>query len=70
MDVFDVDPLFCDPVPCTSSPTSNGDYSLHEHSPALPDGNECGVLIGALGHGCGPVSVEPETWAGIKARYR
>jgi hypothetical protein len=70
IDVFDVDPLFCDPVPCTSSPTSNGDYSLHEHSPALPDGNECGVLIGALGQGCGPVSVEPETWAGIKARYR
>jgi len=64
-DNFSADPLFCDP--------DNGDLTLHADSPCLPgnhpEGADCG-LIGAFGQGCGPVSVEPETWAGIKARYR
>jgi hypothetical protein len=62
---FSADPLFCD--------ADLGDFTLSSASPCLPgnhpDGVDCG-LIGAFGQGCGPVSVEPETWAGIKARYR
>jgi len=62
---FSADPLFCGP--------KNGDFTLSGQSPCLPgnhpDGADCG-LIGAHGQGCGPVSVEPETWAAIKARYR
>jgi hypothetical protein len=60
-----VDPFFCDPV--------LGDFSLRSDSPCLPgnhpDGADCG-LIGAFGQGCGPISVESETWARIKERYR
>jgi hypothetical protein len=62
---FSADPFFCDP--------DNGDFTLSAQSPCLPgnhpDGVDCG-LIGAFGQGCGPVSVEQETWAVIKARYR
>jgi hypothetical protein len=62
---FSADPLFCD--------AEGGDFTLSAESPCLPgnhpDGVDCG-LIGAFGQGCGPVSVEQETWAGIKARYR
>ena len=61
-DNFFVDPLFCDPA--------NGDYGVDAASPALPANNECGVLIGALGQGCGPIRVERKSWAGIKALYR
>ena len=38
------DPIFCDLNP--------DDYRLFTHSPCLPEHNECGVLIGALGAGC------------------
>jgi predicted outer membrane repeat protein len=59
---FSADPLYCDP--------DNGDFTIQSASPCAPPGaTGCG-LIGALPVGCGPVSVEPETWAGIKARYR
>jgi hypothetical protein len=36
----------------------------------LPGNNTCGIQIGAFGTGCGPVSVEPSSWGGIKALYR
>jgi predicted outer membrane repeat protein len=69
---FGADPRFCDPRPC-GSPTTDGNHSLNADSPCLPgshpDGVDCG-LIGAFGQGCGPISVEQKTWAGIKARYR
>jgi predicted outer membrane repeat protein len=62
---FSADPLFCDP--------SSGDFTLAADSPCLPGnhptGWDCG-LIGALGEGCGPVSLTPQTWARVKARYR
>jgi hypothetical protein len=62
---FSADPLFCDP--------EAGDFTLHSSSPCLPgnhpDGADCG-LIGALGQGCGPVSVERESWGRIKGMYR
>ena len=62
---FSADPLFCAP--------EQGDFTLSSQSPCLPgnhpDGVDCGV-IGALGEGCGPASIDAESWAGIKSRYR
>ena len=59
---FEADPLFCDP--------ENGDFTLSSQSPCLPPASgDCG-LIGALGKGCGPVSIRPESWGRIKELYR
>jgi hypothetical protein len=38
-------PVFCDPAA--------GDFSLAADSPCLPENNDCGVLMGAFGMGCG-----------------
>jgi hypothetical protein len=58
----EVDPLFCD--------VSSNDFTVAQDSPALPAySNGCGQ-IGALGQGCGPVSVEARSWGSIKAGYR
>lgn len=46
------DPLFCGPLSSTEAPITGGDYSLTSGSPCLPGGNQCGLLIGALGEGC------------------
>lgn len=58
-----VDARFCD--------AEGGDLHLQWGSPCLPAGSpDCG-LIGALGFGgCGTVSVEPQSWARVKAWYR
>lgn len=40
------DPIFCNLL-------DPDDYHLFTHSPCLPEHNECDVLIGALGPGCG-----------------
>jgi hypothetical protein len=57
-----IDPVFCDP--------ENGDVTLSPLSPCLPPNSlGCG-LIGALGEGCGVVSIRPESWSVIKSRYR
>jgi len=40
------EPFFCD--------ASADDYSLASISPCLPEHNECGLLMGALGEGCTP----------------
>lgn len=57
-----VDPLFCNP--------QDVDFTLRPGSPCLPEGSlGCG-LIGALGEGCGTVSVAPTTWGQLKAAYR
>jgi predicted outer membrane repeat protein len=62
---FSLDPLFCD--------AAAGDLTLSSESPCLPgnhpDGADCG-LIGALGQGCGTVSVESKSWGEIKGLYR
>jgi len=42
-------PLLCD--------TANGDFRLSTSSPCMPANNDCGVLIGALGGGCGDCCV-------------
>jgi hypothetical protein len=47
-----------------------GNYTLAQNSPMLPGNNPCAAQIGAFGQGCGPVSVEPSSWAGIKTLYR
>jgi hypothetical protein len=60
-DVF-VDPLFCDP--------EIGDWTLRVGSPCLPEGSGGCGLIGALGQGCGTVSVTPISWGRIKELYR
>jgi hypothetical protein len=59
---LNADPLFCDPL--------NGDFSLAAGSACLPQNNAWGLQIGAFGQGCDPVSLTPDTWARIKARYR
>ncbi|MBZ0172453.1 MAG: hypothetical protein K8E66_08745, partial [Phycisphaerales bacterium] len=56
------DPPFCDP--------DHDDYTLQGTSPCLPELSlGCG-LIGALGQGCGTVSLTPETWGRIKSGFR
>ena len=55
------DPLHCGP--------ETGDLTLDASSPCLPPNNECGVLMGAYGQGCGTVSLTPRTWSAIKASY-
>jgi hypothetical protein len=57
-----IDPDFCDP--------ENADLTLSPLSPCLPPNSlGCG-LIGALGEGCGIVSIAPESWSLIKSKYR
>ncbi|MBZ0269399.1 right-handed parallel beta-helix repeat-containing protein [bacterium] len=57
-----VDPQFCDP--------DNGDYTLMATSPCLPALSLGCDLIGALGQGCGTVSLTPESWGRIKSGFR
>lgn len=58
------DPLFCD--------AGDGDFSLCSNSTCLPDSNEWGELVGALGEGCGPCysAVTETSWGSIKAMFR
>jgi hypothetical protein len=63
------DPRFCEPDLCTSSPTAAGDYHLDAASPCLPTASPCGLLIGALGQGCGSVPTSRSSWGAIKARF-
>lgn len=62
---FSADPLFCN--------SNADDFTLSANSPCLPgnhpDGASCGV-IGAFEEGCKAVSIEPESWGKVKARYR
>jgi hypothetical protein len=56
------DPIFCDPAV--------DDFTVHENSPAAPDHpSGCGGR-GAYPVGCSAVSVDPESWTRVKARYR
>lgn len=64
------DPLFCDPMACSAAPSTGGLYTLRTDSPCLPANSPCGLLIGALGLGCGPIGIEPLTWGEIKSRFR
>lgn len=47
---FTAHPRFCD--------LAVGLLTLGSNSPCLPENNACGTLVGALGEGCGAVSVE------------
>jgi hypothetical protein len=46
------------------------DFRVAANSPNLPENNPYGVLLGALGKGCGPILRTQETWGKIKSRYR
>lgn len=54
---FAADPEFC---------TSLDEWTLDAVSPCLPDSNECGVLIGALGQGCAVVAVPDDGTPGTR----
>ena len=43
-DNFSLDPLYCT--------LGNENYSLSEQSPCMPDNNDCGLQVGAVGIGC------------------
>jgi predicted outer membrane repeat protein len=61
---MNVDPLFCD--------YQSRDLTLCEDSPCLPENNDWGELVGALGAGCEPCNtvVQRASWGAIKALYR
>jgi hypothetical protein len=56
------DPQFCDPT--------SDDFALHSSSPGAPGGTSGCGSIGALGVGCGSVSIERMSWGRIKDQYR
>lgn len=51
------DPLFCDPPFCGDLDIDPSTLRVDASSPALPENNACGVLIGALGVGCPPADL-------------
>ena len=54
---FSLDPYFCDEM--------NDDFHLAGISPCMPDNNECGEQIGALGFGCDePTDINDDTGEG------
>jgi hypothetical protein len=58
---FFTDPLFCD--------LASLDLDLHSDSPCAPENSGGCGLIGALPVGCGPVTVDDESWGRIKGLY-
>ena len=50
-DSFSADPIYCDP--------ERDDYAVAEQSPCLPENNDCGLQVGALGLGCTLTSGTP-----------
>jgi len=58
------DPLFCGERDATAP------FMLHSDSPCAADNSPCGLLVGALGVGCGSTPVDYRSWGGIKALYR
>ncbi len=46
------DPLFCKEFLCTLAPTTAGEYTLDDDSPALAAFSPCGELIGSQPQGC------------------
>ncbi len=70
---YDEDCVCTDPMFCLASPCgwhTDGDWSLNAASICLPEHSPCGVLIGALGQGCGTTPATRSTWGAIKAMYR
>jgi len=60
-DVF-ADPEFCNPA--------GGEFTVSSTSPCAPGNSPYCDQIGALGVGCGMVSIEPMSWGKLKARFR
>jgi len=63
--VVDADPLFCDPLGCALSPSTQGVYSVNARSPALT--GPCGS-IGAPASACD--ALLEMSWGAMKALYR
>ena len=63
------DPLFCDPAPCGSAPTTAGVYTIATGSPASADQSACGERIGALGIGCKATPTLGVSWGSLKGQY-
>jgi len=55
-------PMLCNP--------SFDDFRIDAASPCTPEGNECGVMMGAHGVGCGGTAVESTSWGSVKALFR
>ncbi len=57
---------------CDWYPGGQTGFELCSDSPALPENNDWGELVGALGAGCGPcvTAVESLSWGSIKALFR
>jgi hypothetical protein len=59
---FSLPPEYCDPA--------NGDFTVSEDSPLLPQYSPCGEQVGAFLSGCPATPVDDASWGSIKARYR
>jgi hypothetical protein len=61
-----------DPGLCNWYSGSQIGYGLCSDSPALPEYNDWGVLVGSFGVGCGPcmTPVESASWGSMKALFR
>jgi hypothetical protein len=57
-----IDPQYCDPA--------TEDFTVSNTSPCLPAYSAGCGQIGALGQGCGSVSIETMSWGRIKGGYR
>jgi len=66
---IELDPLFCDPVSCSSTPNPEGDFTLASDSPCVASNSPCGIQIGALPVNCGPVATEAISWSQVKSLY-
>ena len=59
--------VFADPEFCNAT---GGDCTVSSTSPCAPGNTPSCDQIGALGVGCGSVSIEPMSWGKLKARFR
>jgi len=59
--ILELDPVLCGP--------ESDDFTLHVDSPCLPENNQYGVLIGALGQGCGGTPCEHTSWGRLKSLF-
>jgi len=64
------DALLCSDLACDGGVPETVDVTVREGSPCLPEGNPCGVLIGAAGMGCPASPIERTSWSGLKGIYR
>jgi hypothetical protein len=59
---LNADPMFCD--------RANGDFTLQDDSPCLPQNNDHNVLMGALGEGCVGTDVDQSSSRDLPEGFR